>query len=97
MNFVPVIRNKIDWHEHVAAGVVGGAVAGVLHSNPKSLGFKEIKAAELTAYRKQFITKSTFYGLLLGIVLAGAALLRPGQERSARAWAEYRKKRNIEH
>lgn len=97
MNFVPVIRNKIDWHENIAAGVVGGAVAGVLHSDPKPLGLKEIKPAELRAYRIQFTMKSTFCGLLFGVLLAGFALFRPNHGATARSWAEYRKKRNIQH
>lgn len=97
LKFVPVIRNKIDWHEHVGAGVVGGAVVGVLHSNPKALGLKEIPPAKLKAYRQNFVMKSTFYGLLLGVFLAALAAMQTNKEVTSREWAEYRKKHNIKH
>lgn len=91
-NFLPVIRNKIDWHEHVLAGVSGGAVAGILHSNPKPLGLTEIKPKDLQMYRRKFITKSTLTGLALGVGLAVASQLQPGRsQREARNWTQYRK------
>lgn len=91
-----MIRNKIDWHEHIIAGVAGGAVAGVLHSNPKPLGLTEIKPKDFQIHRRNFIMKSTFTGLALGVALAGIAAVQPGRsQREARNWTQYRKQHKV--
>lgn len=78
------------------AGVVGGTVAGILHSDPKQLGLEEIKNSQFNAHRRRFILRSSAFGLLGGVFLAAIfAVRRSKNQRDARNWRQYRKQNNL--
>lgn len=95
MNFIPVIRNKVDWKEYVASGVISGTLAGYLFSDRKSLGFVIKKQTGRLPYRQLCILRGFSYGLLIGTAFgAWTYLSNAGEiESQLRQWEDYWKQR----
>lgn len=94
-NIIPIIRNRIDWHEHMTAGLVSGTLAGYLFSDPKPLGLNIEKYKGRVSYRTRCILHGAVSGFLIGAGLTVYSFLGDTTDAAAslRNWELYWKQR----